>query len=160
MTLETRIHTNWPAKSGEYKLVQLEMDGKNYLGFGENGESHAIILTNLLEKEGNRWTRAYGGKYSFCRDKRLPDDFEGKEYNRVTDPSTPDSTLEVTALIPALLGQDYKVVGMGKAVVNEEKKIAIINGKSTSYGIGVECSWIELIKEANPDWTLESRSLT
>ena len=50
MSLDEQLPVaNWPTVSGEYKVVQLELDGNPHLRFAEEGwETHAIILGSLL----------------------------------------------------------------------------------------------------------------
>ncbi len=45
---------NWPQKSGEYKVVQLQLDGKHYLRFRQDDWelTHNLILRNFLEAQG------------------------------------------------------------------------------------------------------------
>lgn len=51
MTLDKLPIVNWPRKSGEHKVVQLEIDNKPYLRFAEEGwETHAVILMYLFKR--------------------------------------------------------------------------------------------------------------
>ena len=50
MSLDEKLPVaNWPTKSGEYKVVQLQLDGNPYLRFAEEEwDTHAVILMKFL----------------------------------------------------------------------------------------------------------------
>ena len=59
MSLDEQLPTvNWPIKSREYKVVQLELDGDLYLRFADEGfVTHAIILMRLLRDRNVEFTQ-------------------------------------------------------------------------------------------------------
>jgi len=123
---ENLQRANWPEKSGEYKVVQLEIDGQPYLRFpikeyGEN--SHAGILMVLFRKNDIRFQRIEGVS---------------------------------GATVPALKGEKYKVHGMGKAKIDAEQMHASFYGNSLDYDIGINAEHLNLIKQLEKDWKIES----
>ena len=57
MSLDEQLPVaNWPTVSGEYKVVQLELDGHLYLRFPEEDrETHATILDKLFSHVGVKY---------------------------------------------------------------------------------------------------------
>ena len=52
MAEENKSVVNWPGKSGEYKVVQLRLDGKPYLRFQSDCEIiHGAMLENFLRAQ-------------------------------------------------------------------------------------------------------------
>ena len=58
---------------------------------------------------------------------------------------------------PALVGERYKVHGMGKCIIDLEPKRAIFysDSLSTTYGIGLNPDYLNKIRELEPDWKIE-----
>lgn len=52
MSLDEKLPVaNWPTESGEYKVVQLQLDGNPHLRFAEEElDTHAVILMKLFMK--------------------------------------------------------------------------------------------------------------
>jgi hypothetical protein len=42
--------TNWPKKSGDYKVVQMEIDGKPCLRFPDHRLNHSYIIKEIADK--------------------------------------------------------------------------------------------------------------
>jgi hypothetical protein len=45
-----RILTNWPRSSGEFKVVQMEVDGQPFMIFGPEGTFHTVLIKEIGEK--------------------------------------------------------------------------------------------------------------
>ncbi len=129
MSIDEQV-ANWPAKSGEYKVLQLEIDGKPYLRFGKanqkiiNVESasefHVRILVSFLE-------------------------VTGREYPIIK---------KFGAYVPALESEWYKVHGAGSAEIDVERKLASFFGKSASYEIEIDEQHLDSVGLLLPDWKL------
>jgi len=119
---------NVPPKSGEYKVVQLDIRGQPYLRFaGEEVSTHAIILDDLaseLHKECPTievdWLTGVGKHH-----------------------------------IPAPESDWYKVHGMGKSKVDVERRKVSLFGGSMDYGLGISPEHLDSVKPLVPDWTFE-----
>ncbi len=131
MSLDELLPTaNWPAESGEYKVIQLEVDGKPYLCFGKTNqksntmesfsELHVNILASFLKASG----------------REVP------------------MMLDGCSFVPELESEWYKVYGAGRAEINVEQKKASFFGKSAGYGIYIAEEHLSLVKPLLPDWTL------
>ena len=59
------------------------------------------------------------------------------------------------ALIPALIGDGYRVLGMGEVCINTKIKNARFYGKSQSYNIGLDKGQLSLLERLKPDWRIE-----
>ena len=59
--------------------------------------------------------------------------------------------------VPALRGENYKVVGMGRLFVNirNGQKMATFGTNSYMYGIGINKKFVEAVKEHNPEWIVK-----
>ncbi len=120
---ETLTTANWPKESGEYKVVQLDLDGQPYLRFPEKSYyTHAVILMALLSEQDI-------------------------EYKKIKDNLDSD--------VPALEGERYKVHGMGRARVGVGQRRASFFGVSDGYGLGIDKTHLDAIRELQPDWTIE-----
>ena len=145
------IQTKLPEESGDYKVVQLEMDGSQYVQFHER-RGHANILTALLEKEGNRYTvhEKYGPR-KIWEDRRVkPDEIE----HCLAYETVPDLTDQETK-IPSLRGEMYNVLGMGRARVDGKSKTVVFYGTSMSYGIGLDLEQLTELQKEKPEWQIE-----
>ncbi|MBI2148608.1 hypothetical protein HYU23_02920 [Candidatus Woesearchaeota archaeon] len=117
---------NWPAKSGEYKVVQLIMDGTPHLLFAEGGyETHSVIIMSLASKLRRNYPKI---------------DFS-------------DST--GTYQIPAQEAEWYKLVGAGKARIDVDGKKASLFGNSYNYRIGINPEHLDSVRPLIQDWKLE-----
>ena len=125
MSLDQLPTVNWPRESGEYKVIQLYIDSKPYLRFGEVWGLHARILMNLL------------------RDNNILYKTMGREYD--------DGYFEV----PALRGDRYQVCGAGKAKIDLENKSASFGERSVGYRIGIDKKHLDSIKILQPKWKIE-----
>ena len=154
--------TNFPQESGEFKVVQLEMDGSQYLWTTASG-GHPRCLTYLLEEEGGRFgiysereSRPYK-KWSSNKFEIFakPEELEGiLTYETVDDLAAPDFWDEH---IPALQGVGYHVLGMGKVQINVDGKVATFFGKSMSYEIPIDSEQLSLLRNLKPDWDIQER---
>lgn len=152
------LKTNFPQESGDYKVVQLEMDDGQYLWTIARG-GHARCLTYLLEEEGNRFglyseneNRPYkkwcGGRFA------KPEELTGiLTYETVDDLSAPESWDEH---IPAPQGDGYHVLGMGKVQIDVDGKTATFYGTSKSYGIGIDAEQLSLLRNLKFDWEIKT----
>lgn len=148
----TQLQTNLPEKSGEYKVIQASLDGKQYL-WSNHYYGHGDCLASLLETEGNRFGLYSRHKQPF---KMSEDRFAEPEeltdlltYKTMQDPTTP-----LKMEIPVLDGEGYHVLGMGKVRINTEDRTIKFYGQSMSYGIGLYKEQIDLLKELKPDWDI------
>lgn len=160
------LKTNFPLKAEERKLIeerrlelkviQVEMDGNQYLWLTTAG--HADCLTSLLENEGNRF--GLYNEYQKRPFRRSQDRFAKREelsdiltYETVPDLAAPGSMGNVE--VPALEGQGYRVLGMGKVRIDVGNKTAEFYGYSMSYQIDLYPRPIFLLKQLNPDWKID-----
>ena len=128
MTLEQKIpSTNWPKESGEYKVVQLDIEGQPYLRFAETKYStHATILILLANKLEREYPTIEKDRGEYGKDQ-----------------------------IPALESDWYKVYGMGKSKIDVGQKTASFYGNSFDYGIGINPEHLNSIKQHEKDWKIE-----
>ncbi len=147
----TSLKTNLPEKAGEFQIVQAEMDGNPYLWFGRYG--HALCLVSLLEGEGNRF-----GLYK-KHDKR-PLKMSSDRFARpeeLTDILTYETVADLTdskTEIPALEGEGYRVLGMGRARIDVGRKTIDFYGSSMSYEVGINAEQLTLVERLKPDWKI------
>lgn len=45
-----KILTNWPRKSGEFKVVQMEVDGNPFIIFGPDTSFHTVLIKGIGER--------------------------------------------------------------------------------------------------------------
>ncbi len=163
------LKTNFPEKSGEYGVVQLEMDSTQYLWTGARDSRedtvyhfsrHGGCLAYLLEEVGGRFglysRPGYPdlGLYKKWTGRRpTPEEKEDpKTYNTVHDQ---DRVMFWHGLIPAPSGDGYRVLGMGEVRIDIKKKTARFYGKSRSYNIGLDKEQLSLLERLNPDWNIK-----
>ncbi len=128
--VEALPRINWPEKSGEYKVVQLQMDQQNYIRFDpEYGSTHGSILMGLASKL--------------------------RRYDRLQMIDFSDST--GTYQIPAPESDWYKLVGAGKARIDLAKRRASFYGNSYNYGVGINSQHLDSMREFTPDWQIEEQ---
>lgn len=152
----TELKTKFPEESGDYKVVQLEMDGTQYLWTVTSG-GHARCLTYLLEEEGGRfgmYPELGGTPYKRWMDRspKPEEEKDMKTYQTVDDLSAPDFLDEH---VPALDGGGYHVLGMGRVRLDVESKVATFYGKSKSYEIGLDTQQLSLLERLKPDLRIE-----
>jgi hypothetical protein len=46
--------SNWPRHSGEFKIVQMEVDGQPFMIFAPEGKFHSAIIRDFLQRFPNR----------------------------------------------------------------------------------------------------------
>jgi len=117
---------NWPATDGDYKIVQLLLEGRPIVSFAkQKGEmiSHSEIIEELAKKLGREYPKTNIGKF-----------------------------LD----IPALQSEWYEVKGMGKAGVVVELRRAYFHERSGVYGIGINADHLRSIKPFAKDWGFTS----
>ncbi|HJW96801.1 MAG TPA: hypothetical protein VJ485_01410 [archaeon] len=49
-----KILTNWPRHSGEFKVVQMEVDGHPFIIFGPDSEFHTALIREFLQRFPDR----------------------------------------------------------------------------------------------------------
>ncbi len=76
MSLDEQLPVaNWPTESGEYKVVQLELDGTPHLRFAEGRPgSHAVILMKLFSDRDVQY-----GEIELMNGWRIPE-LQGERY--------------------------------------------------------------------------------
>ncbi len=128
MTLDEQLPiANWPIKSGEYKVVQLDINGNPHLRFAEESwETHAVIIMSLALKLRREYPEIEKDRGQFGKDK-----------------------------IPSLESEWYKVHGMGKSKVNVDNRQVSFHGDSFDYGIGINRQYLDSIRPLIQDWELE-----
>lgn len=110
-----------PQSSGEYKVVQVEIDGKSEIYFGDlHAMLHCTILAQTLER--------YAIPVRYIK---IEDDVE----------------------VAATEGERYRVIGMGKAVVDVGRKFVQFYGNSYHYGIGLDRGRLEQTMEEYGEWS-------
>jgi len=120
---------NVPQQSGEYKVVQLDIEGQPYLRFADEGWStHAVILMTLADKLGK--------------------EYPTMEIDRGFLGGGKDD-------VPALESDWYKVHGMGKSAVDVAQKKVSLFGRSMDYGLSISPEQLESVKPLMPDWSFE-----
>ena len=155
----TPLKTNFPEETGEFKVVQAEMDGNQYLWFVKSSLGHSICLTLLLEREGNRfgWYKGYEEKPLKMTQDRVATSEELADiltYETVQDLADPDIPGLEKPEIPALQGQGYRVIGMGKALIDKDKRTVVFSGQSMSYGIRINIEQLTLARQSQPVWQI------
>ena len=130
MGLEAKLETvNWPAASGEYKVVQVYVDGQSHLLFPRaDKKRHAVMLVNMLNALQIPVVQM-----------TIQDEFE-------------------TRTLPALEGERYRVAGMGRATVDAQQRKAVFYGFSTDYGLYIDSEHLKEIRKLQPDWNIEMGS--
>ncbi len=148
----TELKTNLLEKSGEYKIVQAEVDGKSYLWSHER-YGHGDCLALLLETEGNRFGlyKTYEKPLKMSEDRYVISEelTDILTYETIQDPTT-----ALPIEIPALEGTGYRVTGMGKVRIDADKRTLKFYGKSMSYDIGLDTEQIELVKSLKHEWEI------
>jgi len=158
MVKKTELKTNFPQESGDYKIVQLEMDDVQYLWTIVRG-GHARCLTYLLEEEGNRFGlyaehenrpyKAWQGRFA-----KQEEQADMLTYETIDDLAA--QHLEFwNEHIPTLRGDGYQVLGMGKVRIDPDDKTATFYGISKSYGIGIGAEQLSLLRNLKPDWKIK-----
>jgi|TARA_Y100000310_G_scaffold119750_1_gene118469 hypothetical protein len=145
MTLEKNIKTvNWPEKSGEHKIVQLDVNGKLFLRFPNEDmiidaledpstpDSHMGFLMGGVGHAGILWSTLKSLEKGYS----MKTGAQGYE-------------------IPNPQGKDYNVLGMGKAKIDIENKSASFYGKSLDYEIGINSNHLDKIKKSEADWKIK-----
>ncbi|MBS3123217.1 hypothetical protein J4437_01140 [Candidatus Woesearchaeota archaeon] len=150
----TNIQATLPQISGTYKVVQVTIDDTLHVGFAlEKEMGHASILTKILENNGYCTRRDDGRLYLSSLDSFVPaEEQERKVYELVADKSA-EGALWSTK-IPALSGDGYRVLGMGKAEVDAAQKMVHFYGTSMSYKIGLDKNSIGQLEEIMGEWKL------
>ena len=49
-----RVLTNWPRNSGEFKVVQMEIEGSPFIIFGPDSEFHSALIREFLQRFPDR----------------------------------------------------------------------------------------------------------
>ena len=116
---------NWPTKSGEYNIIQLEIEGRPWIRFsnveGSLGQNHPEILEQALSE------------------------FK-LEFMEVS------SRDEAKLLIPSITGEKYSVTGMGKCDVVLTNNSVYFHDQSYCYGLSINEGHIEWIKPLIHEW--------
>jgi hypothetical protein len=114
---------NWPKSAGQYKVVQIELDGRDYLRFPTDEEQteHAHILEAFLKAHGVEIEYSFTGKVS-------------------------------NNMLPAPSGERYFVHGMCRALVLPSQYKCRLDDYSGDYGISYDEMQIEKIKETEMEW--------
>jgi len=55
--------TNWPRHSGEFKVVQMEVDGSVFLLFGSESEFHPVLIREFLLRFPDREVQTVQGDF-------------------------------------------------------------------------------------------------
>lgn len=147
----TRLNANLPDESGEYKVVQVTIDGVLHMGFSSTERrpihSHSSILEHLLEENGY-CTLLNGKLFLMTKEEFVREGEQRRIYDLVEDQSSVSGIK-----IPALSGDGYKVNGMGKVDINADQKSARFFGTSMSYEIGLDEDLLKLLEEQEIEWT-------
>ncbi len=142
-----------PGKSGDYKVVQLEIKGQEHIRFGDGDKGHSGCLTHILEIEEGRFglsPRFTGGPIRFT-------DLKYASELGLTDVQTYETVQDHGSerQIPAIVGSGYRVLGMGNAHIFVPDKSIIFFGRSLSYKIGFDKDQIERFRRQIPEWKIE-----
>jgi hypothetical protein len=123
--LVSRLGINFPRRSGEYKIVQIDIDGCPYLRF-EDADSHAhsVMLLALARELGEKCPLVVADS--------------GHGHN----------------ILPALHADWYDVRGMGWASVDVAKRTARLYGQSSDYHIGIEPKHLRRLSQSLRSWRL------
>lgn len=116
---------NWPEKSRNYKVIQVEVDGKSHIRFPEDCREsiHGFILLALVGAESvDELT------------------YEGASTHNP---------------LPELEGERYRVQGMGHAEIDIEEKQARFYGHSNDYQIGISSKNLEDIAKLEKEWEIK-----
>ncbi len=129
MAIEDTLPTvNWPKRNGDYRVVQIEIQGKPYILFeGEHDFTHASIILTL-----------------------------GQKLKKEVRESLP-SKLNLSRMVPDLSSDWYQVHGMGFALFSPMFKRASFHGKSSDYELGINREKLELVRGLEPQWRIEYR---
>ena len=55
--------TNWPRSSGEFKVVQMEVDGSLFIIFGPDSEFHSALIREFLQRFPTREVHMVKGDF-------------------------------------------------------------------------------------------------
>ena len=58
-----KILTNWPRHSGEFKIVQMEVDGGVFILFGPESEFHSALILAFLQRFPEREFHTVRGEF-------------------------------------------------------------------------------------------------
>ena len=58
-----RILTNWPRSSGEFKVVQMEVEGSLFILFGPEGTFHSTMIREFLQRFPTREVHTVKGDF-------------------------------------------------------------------------------------------------
>jgi hypothetical protein len=58
-----RILTNWPRHSGEFKIVQMEVDDQPFILFGPDSEFHSALIMGFLQRFPDREVQTVRGEF-------------------------------------------------------------------------------------------------
>lgn len=58
-----KILTNWPRKSGEFKVVQMEVDGQPFMIFGPDTTFHTVLIRDFLLRFPDRAVQLVKGEF-------------------------------------------------------------------------------------------------
>lgn len=147
----TNRQIRFPETSGTHKVVQVMIDDTLHVGFApEHDRGHASILTKMLEENGYCTRRDDGRLYLSSRDSFVPAGEQRRVYELVTDQSAKGANW--APKIPALSGDGYQVIGMGKVDIDAEQRRAVFYGTSMSYGMGLDTLQLKQLEEIAGDW--------
>ena len=125
MTNKIKIPTvNWPQQSGKHKILQIKIDNKPILRFGDNEilkKLHSGILYELFLLIGIDDYLEIGSKTGLIS-------------------------------IPAPLGARYQLYGAGKIDLDVENKKAVLFGNNEDYGIGIDKKHLDSIIRLEKNW--------
>lgn len=121
---------NFPANTGNYKFVQIEIRGVPHMVFGEYSQSyHCDLLERILAEQG------------------------------ITDPPRTHARATGEPII-ALRGSDYSVEGMGSAHISTHRRTVKIQFyMSADYGIGPSSEYRVMLEAVLPDWVIDNGGL-
>ncbi len=117
-----------PEKNGLYKVVQIVLDGKPYLRFGD---FHTDVHGKMLQR--------------FLDEYRVP-------YATILSTDTNSKKIQ----IPIRQGGQYQLAGAGKAAFNLAGKIIYFHGESLGYSLNIDKQQLEFYKPLLPQWELRS----
>ena len=61
--MEGKILTNWPRHSGEFKIVQMEVEGSLFILFGPDSEFHSALIMEFLRRFPDRPVHTVKGEF-------------------------------------------------------------------------------------------------
>ncbi len=120
---------NLPWQTGFYNVVQLIAFEKPKLLFGYQGNIHGRILSNYLDREKIDYT-------SF------------QSYDELGN----------NLAVPLAIRETYQAIGMGRAVVSQNKKMIALFGSCHEYGLSIDKSHIETMQQLSLDWKITELS--